>query len=167
MNEIQLTKADRETIKTDIKLTSILGLLFSVVLIVLVFIIPLILYFIGKTAGGFAKRSMQIICLLLLPFIAVSWNNILKGLDLIVGRKINFQTTDYQVKETKDGFMLKIISPYKINFDLFIIPSTLKNNDPITVEIGKLSKTLLHLSQGNENLLERIEEEVEQRYKNV
>lgn len=61
MNEIQLTKADRETIKTDIKLTAILGL-----------------------------------------------------------------TTDYQVRETKDGFVLKILSPYKIDFDLLIIPSTLK-----------------------------------------
>jgi hypothetical protein len=167
MNEVQLTQADRERIKTDIKLTSIIGLLFSVALLVLVFVIPLILYFIGKPADGFAKRSMQIICLLLLPFIAVSWSNIFKGLDLIVGRKINFQTTDYQVKETKDGFVLKIISPYKIEFDLFIIPSTLRDSDSITVEIGKLSKTLLHLAQGNENLLERIEEEVEQPYKNV
>lgn len=167
MNEIQLTQADRETIKADIKLTSIIGLLFSVVLLVLVFIIPLILYFIGKPAEGFARRSLFVMGWLLLPFIAVSWTNIFKCLDLLVGRKINFQTTDYQIEKTKDGFVLRIRSPYKIEFDLLDMPSILKVSDPITIEIAKLSKTLLLISQGNENLLERIEEEAELRYNNM
>ena len=164
MNEIQLTQADRKTIKTDIKLTLIIWLLFSVTLLLLVFVVPLILYFIGKTTDGFARRSLFLMGSLLLPLIAVSWTNIFKCLDLLVGLKINFQTTDYQIEKTKDDISLKITSPYKIEFDLLGVPSTLKQSDPITVEVAKLSKTLLLISQGNENLLEKIEEEVVQRY---
>lgn len=167
MNEIQLTQADRETIKTDIKLTLIIGALFSVVLLVLVFIIPLILYFIGKTADGFARRSLFMMGSLLLPFIVVSWTNIVKCLDLIVGRKIKFQTTDYQIEKAKHGFVLTIKSPYKIEFDLPDMPSILKVSDPITVEIAKLSKTLLLISQRNENLFDIIEDEAEKRYTNI
>lgn len=99
MIETGLTQTDRKRIKDDIKLTSIIGLIFSVALIILVLIVPSVLYFLGKTADGFARRSLFIIGGLSLPFIAVSWKNIFKYIDLRTGKKINFQTTDYEIKK--------------------------------------------------------------------
>jgi hypothetical protein len=158
MNEIQLTQADKNRIKTDIRLTSIVGLLFSVALIVFVFIIPLLLYFLGTPTDGFGRRSLFIIGGLSIPFIAVSWKSIFKYLDLRRGKKINFQTSDYKIEKTKDGFVLTTKSPLKAKFDLYDnIPTLIKSADSITLEITKVSKTLLFISQGNENLLEKIE----------
>lgn len=160
MNETTLSSGDKERIKVSIKLTLIFGLFFSVALIVMVLIVPLILYFFGKTADGFAKRSLFIIGGLSLPFIAVSWTNIFKWIDLRAGKKLHFETKDYEIKKVKDGFVLITKSPLKIKFDLYDkIPSMIKSTEPITIETTKLSKTLLSISQNSENLLEKIERE--------
>ncbi len=162
MNEIQLTQADKKRIKTDIKLTSIIGLIFCVALIVLVLIIPLILYFFGKTADGFGRRSLFIIGGLSLPFIAISWTNILKYIDLRIGKKMNIRTGDFEIKKTKEGFILKTKSPLKLKFDLWDeMPPLIKVTEPITFELTKLSKTLLFISQDTVNLLEKIEDEID------
>lgn len=162
MIELELSQADRKRIKDDIKLTSILGLIFSIVLIILVLIIPLILYFFNKTADadGFARRSLLIIGGLSLPLIAVSWKNIFKYIDLRTGKKVNFNTIDYAIEKTKDGFVLTIKSPLKTKFDLYDeMPDLIKTTDPITIETTKLSKTLLFISNNSDNLLEKIENE--------
>jgi hypothetical protein len=162
MNEIQLTEADKDRIKTDIKLTSIIGLIFCVALIVLVLIIPLILYFFGKTADGFGRRSLFIIGGLSLPFIAISWTNILKFIDLRIGKKMNIKTQDYEIEKTKEGFILKTKSPLKLKLDLWDeMPPLIKVTEPITFELTKLSKTLLFISQDTVNLLEKIEDEID------
>ena len=166
MNVIQLTQADRERIKTDIRLTSIIGLLFSVALIVLVFIIPLVLFFVGKPADGFAKRSLFIVGVLFLPFIAISWTNIIKYIDLRIGKKVNIKTGDYEIEKTKEGFVLKTKSPLRLKLDLWDeIPPLIKVTDPIIFEITNLSKTLLFISQDTLNLLEKIEDETEKKYR--
>ena len=160
MSESQLSQADKDRIIVDIKLTLIIGILFTIVFVVLILIIPLILYFLGKTADGFAERSLIIISGLSLPFIAISWTNIIKYVDLRIGKKISFSTTDYKIDKTKDGFILETKSPLKAKFDLYDdMPALIKLTDPITIEIAKLSKTLLFISQANDNLLEKIEKE--------
>jgi len=160
MNETELTEGDKKRIKDDIKLTSIIGLIFTVALITLVFIVPLILYIFNKPADGFAKRSLIIMGGLSLPMIAISWKNIIKFIDLKTGKKLNFQTKDYEIKKTKDGFVLVTKSPIKLKLDLYdAMPALLKVADPIIIETTKLSKTLLYISQDTENLLEKLEAE--------
>ena len=162
MIEIELNPADKRRIKDHIKLTSILGLMFSVALIVLVFIITLILYFIGNPADGFARRSLLVIGGLSLPFIAFSWKNIFKYIDLRTGKKISFKTADYRIEKTKDGFVLSTKSPLKTKFDLYDgIADLIRRTDPIFIETTKLSRTLLFISNNTDNLLEKIEKEEE------
>lgn len=158
MTEKELTDSDRERIKDEIKLTLIIGLLFSIALIVVILVIPLILYFFGKTADGFARRSLFIIGGLFSPFLAVSWKNIFKFIDLRIGKKMNIRTEQYEIEKTKEGFILKTKSPLKLKLDLWDeIPSLIQLSKPITIEITKLSKTLIFISQDTENLLEKVE----------
>ncbi|MEJ1239344.1 hypothetical protein WBG78_14505 [Chryseolinea sp. T2] len=167
MTEIELTETDKKRIKDDIKITLILGLLFSIALIVVVLIIPLIFYFFGKTANGFLRRSLFIIGGLSLPFLAVSWKNIFKYIDLRIGRKTTIKTEDYKIEKTIDGFVLKTQSPLKLKLDLWgEIPALIKVTEPLTIEITKLSKTLLFISQDTVNLLVKIEDETEKEIQN-
>jgi hypothetical protein len=160
MTEKKLTEADRKRIKDEIKLTSIIALIFSIALIILVLIVPLILHFFGKTADGFGRRSLYVMCGLSLPFLAMSWGNLFKFIDLKRGKKLNFKTTDYEIKKEKEDFVLKVKSPIEVEFDLYNkIPTLLKTKESLTLETTRLSKTLLFISQDNENLLERIEKE--------
>jgi hypothetical protein len=162
MTEIELTDTDKRRIKGDIKLTLIIGLIFSVALIVVVLIIPLVLYFFGKTADGFMRRSLFVIGGLSLPFLAVSWKNIFKYIDLRIGKKTTIKTDDYKIEKTKEGFVLKTQSPLKLKLDLWDeMPALIKVTEPLTIEITKLSKTLLFISQDTVNLLEETEKEIQ------
>lgn len=160
MIERELTETDVKRIKDDIKLTLVLGLLFTVALIILVFIIPTILILFKKPADGFMKRGLIIMGLLSLPLLGISWKNIIKYIDLRRGKKTKFRTSDYEIKKEKDGFVLWTRTPLKLKFDLYEkLPGLIKVNEPITIETTKLSKTLLFISQDNENLLEKVESE--------
>ncbi|WP_157578677.1 hypothetical protein [Pontibacter roseus] len=158
MTEIALTQRDIKRIKNDIKLTLILGMLFTIGLIILLFITPLILTLFNKPADGFANRALFIIGLVSLPFIGISWKNIVKYIDLIRSRKISFKTSDYEIKKGKDGFILSIETPLKLKFDLYDkLPELLRLGEPIKIELTRLSKTLLYISQDGKNLLEKVE----------
>ena len=160
MNELELNQADKNRIKADIKLTLILGLLFTIVLIVIVFIIPTILILFKKPTDGFVKRGLIIIGLLSLPMLVISWKNIFKYFDLKNGNKISFRTTDYEIKKEMEGFILRTRTPLKLKFDLYDkLPDLIKLGEPIIIESTRLSKTLLYISQDNENLLEKVERE--------
>jgi hypothetical protein len=162
MTAIELTDTDKKRIRDDIKITLIIGPLFSVALIVVVLIIPLVFYFFGNSAGGFARRSLFIIGGLSIPFLAISWKNIFKYIDLRIGRKLNIKTVDYKIEKTKEGFILKTKSPLKLKLDLWDeMPPLIKVTEPLTIEITKLSKTLLFISQDTENLLDKIEDKIQ------
>lgn len=143
-------------------MTSVIGLGFSFVLIVLIFVIAFVSFFFFDPAEGFLRRSLFVVTGLLFPFFVVSLVNILKYMDLKQGRKISFQTSDYNIEQTKDGFVLKINSPQKTKFDLYPgIPPLIRPGAPLTVETTRFGKMLLFVSQNDENLLEKIEREDE------
>jgi hypothetical protein len=158
MNEKKLNEVDKNRIKTEIKLSMILGLLFTIALIVVVFIVPSVLFFLNKPSDGFIKRGLFILALLSFPMLLVSWKNVIKYIDLKRGNKIHFQTTDYEIKKEKEDFVLRVNTPSKMQFDLYDkLPDLIKFKEPITIEATRLSKTLLYISQGNGNLLEKVE----------
>jgi hypothetical protein len=160
MSELELSEKDKNRIKSDIRLTLILGLLFTIALITVMFIIPTILYFLNRASDGFLKRALLIIGLLSLPMLVISWKNILKYIDLKKGKKLSFKTTDYEIKKEKEGFILQTATPLKLKFDLYDkLPDLIKAKESIKIESTRLSMTLLYISQDNENLLEKVERE--------
>lgn len=158
MIELELNQADKDRISDDIKLTMILGLLFTIMLLVVIFVIPFVLFLLDITADGFARRGLFIMGLLSLPLIGISWKNFIKYIDLLRRRKISFRTSDYEIK--KNGFVLWTRTPVRLKFDLYEkLPDLIKLEEPVTIETTKSSKTLLFISQDSENLLEKLERE--------
>jgi hypothetical protein len=161
MKEFELNNADRERISVDIKLTIILGTLLVLAIIILIGLVPLGLFLFGKApADGFVKRGLFILSFVVLLYIALTWRNLIKYIDLRNGKKISFRTTDYELKKEKDGLLLLTKSPLKLKLDVYDdLQNLIKQSDSLTIEISKLSKTLLFISHDSENLLERIERE--------
>src|SRR5579871_3480353 len=144
MKEIELSQTDKNRIKIDIKVMTIVALVFTLALISLIFIPSLVLFLFKKPAEGFVKRGLIIIAALSLPLLGVSWKNIVKYVDLLKGKKIVFITSEYEIAKEKKGFILDIKSPMKLNFDLCDkLPELVKLGEPINIEVTKLSKTLL------------------------
>ncbi len=161
MKEYELNSADRERISGDIKLTLILGTLLVTAIIILIGLVPLGLFLFSKTpADGFAKRGLFILSFIGLLYITLTWKNLIKYTDLRNGKKISFSTTDYELKKEKYGLFLLTRNPIKLKLDIYDdLQNMIKQSDPLTIEISKLSKTILSISQDSENLLERIERE--------
>jgi len=58
---------------------------------------------IGKrTSDGFVTRGLYIIGLLFIPFLAISWTNIIKYIDLRKGKKLIFKTNDFELISKTD-----------------------------------------------------------------
>lgn len=65
MTQTDLTINDRSRLRDDIKLSLIIGLIFSVALVILVVLIPVTLFLFGKSpSGGFLTRGLYILGLL-------------------------------------------------------------------------------------------------------
>jgi len=159
MNELELSQSNKDRIKGNIKVTLTLGLLFTIALIAVVLVIPTILVLFNiKPDEGLIKRGLIIIGALFLPMLVISWKNIIKYIELKSGKKARLMTGDYEIKEKKDGFVLRINTPLKLEFDLHDkLPELIKLKEPITIELTQLSRTLLFISQDNVNLLDMVE----------
>ncbi|HEY5749659.1 MAG TPA: hypothetical protein VIU12_26505 [Chryseolinea sp.] len=159
MNELELTSADKERIKVEIKLMQIMIILFTIALVLLLAVIPLIFFLFGKRfADGWTQRGLFILAGLSLPLIVISWKNMVKYVDLRSGKKLKFETADYSIKGKKDEKILEIRTPLKLKLDLSDdLPPLLKTSEPITIEIAKRSGMLLSITQGGNNLLEEAE----------
>ncbi|MEO7991508.1 MAG: hypothetical protein ABI663_18290 [Chryseolinea sp.] len=163
MEELELNNADRERISVDIKLTLIFGTLLVLAILILVGLLPLELYVLGKApTDGFAKRGLFILSFIVLLYIVLTWRNLIKYIDLKNGKKICFKTTDYELKKEKDGLLLLTKNPLKLKLDIYDdLQKLIRQSDPLTIEISKWSKTVLFISQDSKNLLEQIEQENE------
>lgn len=163
MKEYELNSADRERISVDIKLTLVFGTLLVTAIFILIGLVPLGLFLFDKApADGFAKRGLFILSSIGLLYITLTWRNLIKYIDLRNGKKISFRTTDYELKKEKDRLFLLTRSPIKLKLDVYDdLQNMLKQSDPLTIEISKLSRTILFISHDSENLLERIERENE------
>ena len=158
MTEADLNNNDKLQLRADIKISMVLGLLFSLALVIIVGLIPGVMFIFGKqTSDGFVTRSLYIIGLLFIPFLAISWTNILKYVDLKKGKKIIIKTDDYTVINKKDTVYILTSSDnkQKIKIDNELVPF-IKLSQPLTIEISKLAKSLLFISHDNDNLLDKL-----------
>ena len=158
MTETNLNSNDKLQLKADIKISMVLGLLFSIALVIIVGLIPGVMFILGKRpSDGFVTRGIYIIGLLFIPFLAISWTNILKYIDLKKGKKLIIKTDDYEVINKKDTAYILTRGDYKkkIKIDNDLVPF-IKLSQPLTMEISKLAKSLLFISHDNDNLLDKL-----------
>jgi hypothetical protein len=158
MTEIELNNNDKQKLKVEIKISMILGLLISIVLVVIVGVIPGLLFLFGKQPSeGFLGRSFFTLVLLFIPFLAISWTNILKYIDLKKGKKQNITTTNYKIIKKKDNTFIVIHNgkQKKIKIDHKLI-DYINLSQPLILEISKFTKSLLFISHDNDNLLDKL-----------
>lgn len=158
MTEAILNYKDKLRLRSEIKISMVLGLLFSVALVVIVLLIPGVMFFFDKRPSeGFVTRGLFIVGHLLIPFLAISWKNILKYLDLIKGKKLLFKTVEYEIFNIKDKAYILIHGNInqKISIDRNLV-SLIKPTQPLTIEITILAKSLLFISHNEDNLLDKI-----------
>jgi hypothetical protein len=158
MTYADLNNNDKSQLRADIKISMVIGLLFSVALVIIVGLIPGVMFIFGKRpSDGFVTRSLYIIGLLFIPFVAVSLTNILKYIDLKKGKKIIIKTVNYDVINKKDSAYILTSGDnnQKIKIDNELVPF-IKLSQPLTIEISKLAKMLLFISHDNDNLLDKL-----------
>jgi hypothetical protein len=157
MTETDLNSNDKLQLKADIKISMLLGLLFSLAIVVLIGLILGVMFIFGqRPSDGFVIRFLYIIGFSFLPLLAVSWTNILKYIDLKKGKKLIFKTVDFEIKNKKDKAYILIQgnNKLKIKIDKELV-SFINPSQTLTIEISNLAKSLLFISHGNDNLLDK------------
>jgi hypothetical protein len=157
MTVSELNNNDKLQLRSDIKISLMIGLLFSFALVIIVGLILGVMFIFGKRpSDGFVTRGLYLIGLLFTPFFLVSWTNILKYIDLRKGKKLIYKTDDYEIINSKDNayILTRGDNNMKIKIDNELIPF-IKSSQPLTIEICKLSKSLLFISHDTENLLDK------------
>ncbi|MFN8321044.1 MAG: hypothetical protein U0T74_00175 [Chitinophagales bacterium] len=158
MIDTDLNSNDKLQLKADIKISMVFGFLFSIALVILVGLIPGVMFVFGKRpSDGFVTRGLYIIGLLFIPFLAISWTNILKYIDLKKGKKLIIKTDNYEVINKKDTAYILTHgdNKQKIKIDKELVPH-IKPSQALTMEISKLAKSLLFISHDNNNLLDKL-----------
>ena len=158
MTEADLNNHDKFQLRVDIKISMLLGFLFSLALVIIGGLILGVMFIFGKRPfDGFVTRSLYIIGLLFIPFLAISWTNVLKYIDLKKEKKIIIKTNDFTVINKKDTAYILTSSgnKQKIKIDKKLVP-LIKLSQTLTIEISKVAKSLLFISHDNDNLLDKL-----------
>ena len=157
MQETEMTAADKKTLRQSIKLSLIIGLLFCVALVLIVGIIPAVVFLIGRhLTDGFVNRGLFILGLLFIPLLAISWKGLLKFVDIRRGKKIRIESSQYEIQKTKSSVYIRTTDNPEQRFEIWdeLIPH-LNLTRPIKIEIAKISKTIIFISNDNHNLLDK------------
>jgi uncharacterized membrane protein YqjE len=157
MKEIELTEENKITLKKYMKFDLFLVILFFSASVLFVGIIPLILLIFQKPAEGFLNRSLLIMCFLFIPFIGVIWKVLKIYRDIRSEKKLRFEIEKFEIKkEKKSTVIIDNRTQNKFKVDEYLIPY-IETEKPIKIEIAKLSKELLFISNGEENFITKAE----------
>jgi hypothetical protein len=160
MKEIELTEENKVTLKKYIKFDLFLVILFFSALVLFVGIIPLILLIFQKPAEGFLNRSLLIMCFLFIPFIGIILKVLKIYRDVRSGKKLIFEIEKFEIKkEKKLTILVDNKTQNKFKVDEYLIPY-IETKKPIKIEMTKLSKELLFISNGDENYITKAEKKV-------
>ena len=157
IQEIEMTVADKKTLGQSIKLSISIGLLFCVALVIILGIIPAVIYFMGKQPpDGFVTRGLYILGLLFIPFLAISWKSLLKFIDIRQGKKIIIESGQYEIQKTESSVYIRTTDNQEQRFEIWdeLIP-LLDLTQPIQIEIAKISKEIIFISNNADNLLDK------------
>ncbi|MCB9034287.1 MAG: hypothetical protein H6553_10650 [Chitinophagales bacterium] len=156
MQELELTKTDKAILKQDINISFIVGFVFCVALFILVIVGPILFVLFGyRPADNFVSRGLFTLGLFFILFIAVSWKNILKFVDIKRGKKLVIETTDYEIKKTKNSVLLRLKDNENRTIEIWeeLLP-LIDISRPLKIDIAILSKTIIFISHNNKNLLD-------------
>ena len=157
MTEIELTEENKIRLKKYIKFDVFLIIIFFAVLIFIVGIIPVVSLIFTKPTEGFLNRSSLLICFLFIPFIGVLWKVLKVFIDIRSGKKLRFEITNFEIQKGKKSTLL-IDRNTQNKFEIadYLIPY-IDTKNPINIEITKLSKELLFISNQTENYITKAE----------
>ena len=162
MHEVELTLADRARLKASVKLGWVLGVAVLAGLWLLILLIGgvVVLFFRNTMAPGMMMRGLWIMGGLSIPFLVLAAKSLIRLVDLRVGKKLSFTLTDYQVEQGNDGALLRSRSGVRLKESLYdgLVP-LIRTAEPLHIETSKVSKELLFISHGRQNLLELAEVE--------
>ena len=157
MQETEMTDTDKKTLKKSIKFSLIIGLLFVVAVVFIGGIIPVFIFLIGRQpAHGFVTRGLYILGLLFIPFLVISWKNLLKYIDIRQGKKLRIESREYEIQKTKNSVYIRTTENQEQSFEIWdeLLP-LLDLTQPIKIEIAKISKEIIFISNNTENLIDK------------
>jgi uncharacterized membrane protein YqjE len=153
MIELELTKEDKIALKKHIKLHVSLIILFYSAVILLIGIVSLLFLVFQKPAKGLLNRGMLIVFFLFIPFIGVIWKVIKIYIDLKSGKKLLYEIEKFEIiKEKKSIVLIDKKTQDKFKIEEYLLPYINVEN-PIKIEITKLSKEILFISNDAENYI--------------
>src|ERR1700750_1634258 len=120
MTEKELTDADRKRIRDDISLTFILTALFILAIILLLgIVLGVVSLIFGRPTDGFGTRALIGIGTFSLPMLWISWENILKFIDLKRAKKILITTAHYKIENKRESTVLVTTESPRLTLDLY------------------------------------------------
>ena len=159
MTSEEFNNIDRQDLKDSLKVSVIFGLfivLASAVILAIILGVAILLF--GQPADGIGQRIMPVLTLSLIAFS----HPFLIALDMALGKKNIFKTSDYNIIQKKKKYFIKINDNRKtpiIELEEELI-AKIDTSKPLTIERTKVSKTLLFISHDKENILKIIEDEM-------
>ena len=157
MIEEKLTTADRRSLKLDLKMSYILGLILLVAVILFIFLV----YF-GGTLFGFKPKDGVILRGIyvfsgFLVFMIIVWASYFKHyIDLIKGVKVNLTLNQYQLVTEKGKTYLISNDPQYGRIEVYKgLLDFIDSNRPLKIELAKYSKSMLFISHDTDNYLDK------------
>jgi hypothetical protein len=152
MTSEQLSDIDKRDLQDGLKVSVIFGLFIVLALaVILAIILGVATLLFGQPTDGIGHRIMPV---LLLSLIAFS-HPFLIAIDMALGKKNIFKTSDYNIIQNKKKHFIKINDNRKtpkIELEEELI-AKIDTSKPLTIERTKASKTLLFVSHDKENIL--------------
>ncbi len=157
--KMKLTEGDIVRLKKEIKASLVISLLLFFVLCVLVAIVFGIIDLFKtpeKPSPGINERGLYVFIILLFPFILIVGKTLLIYVDILQGKKIGFQSESYEVLKKKESHFIVTHEEPKRKIKIYgdLLPK-LSVGRKVTIEVAAISKTLLFISHGSENLLDK------------
>ena len=157
MTEEKLTTADRKTIKLDLNISYIVGLLFLIAVILFIVLIFFGGTLIGfKPKDGFIDRSLFVFAIFFIAMV-ILWTSYFKHyVDLVKGKKVCLILNQYTLTTEKDKTYLVSNEPQYERIEIYegIIPF-IDSSRPLKIELAKHSKAMLFISHDTDNYLDK------------
>ncbi len=157
MQELDLTTSDISRLQIKISAVKLLGFVlffFELILLAILFIATL---FMDHPEKGFERRLLIMSVYFTVPFILILLYAIYVYVDIKNGKKILIRSIDYTIGENNSRvfILLKDNDIRKIDISQKNMLKSIDEKRPLKIEISKISKTLLFISNGDENLLDK------------
>ena len=157
MQIISLNNFDKKKLKVDIKINLFMTTLFYLLVLLFLAVVFGIVYLFFEFELGYINRTFIILLSFFLPFIFLYFITFLKYIDLKYNKKLKFNSSNYVLNKKGDSNFIVFKNPKKIKFLIDDeLLSFINKNEALNIEYTLVSKTLLFISNNNDNYLDKI-----------